>query len=211
MSKHGDGLDRWREQSDGAFVTDGIVDDELWLNASKKILYMLKEPYDLTNSNSDWDLRELARQGGSNGQTFRELHYWTHALLNLDDTLENQPNPSTNNFLLNAAVVNIKKTSGNAVYSDMRSIEENAQKFGDLLIAQIDSIDPDLIVCGSTFEVIRSKIRNIKQTSSYGYTDSNGRLFIDFWHPANRFPRIMNCYTLRQFVSNASMHSTRDS
>ena len=38
MSKHGDGLDRWREQSDGAFVTDGIVDDELWVNASKKIL-----------------------------------------------------------------------------------------------------------------------------------------------------------------------------
>ena len=90
------------------------------------------------------------------------------------------------------------------------TIEMYAQEFGKMLLDQIDGINPDIIICGNTFGILRSCLSDVKKVSIHAYKDSEKRLFVDFWHPSNRSPRIMNCYTLRELVESALVQTVQD-
>jgi len=64
----------------------------------------------------------------------------------------------------------------------------------DLLSKQIDSRSPDLIVCGSTWPIIESKINHEKCGEWLYKTDKY--YFVDFWNHANQYPNKLNYYSL---------------
>ena len=79
---------------------------------------------------------------------------------------------------------------------------------------EFDLIDADIIVCGSTFGVLLEKVfehpaLTEKKTSDnwYYFEDFDGsgkrRLYIDGYHPANRWPDLMNYYTVASIYQQA--------
>lgn len=184
-------------------VEDGVVLSECWERSNPKVLFVLKAAYDLNNPGKGWDLLSFARSTAYKGVAFRELAYWAHSirfgyqdLLSL--TLDNEQQASE---LSHVAIVNVKKLSDAGVYSDHEALQRSVACCGDLIVEQIEAISPDIVVCGSTWSYMAHLFQS-RQVANYVYR-SGDRYFVDFWHPANRFPRIMNCTTLVTFLRDA--------
>lgn len=199
MNAHEQLLRRWASRAQRGLVLDGIFDEGRWSSASIRILFVLKDAYDSDNPDDGWDLREYAKQEGNKGVTLREMSYWAHTLLNPDSNHPCGDGRALHNALLSTALINVKKIPG-ATYSSNKEIVEHANDYGDLLLEQIDIISPDLVVCGSTWWAIKDIVKNATTGTSFDriYKMQEGRVFLDFWHPANRFPRLMNCATLTE-------------
>ena len=59
-------------------IPDGGVDEEEYLKAAYKILYVLKE----VNGGKNWSLVDFLREGGR-PQSWNNISCWTEAILNL--------------------------------------------------------------------------------------------------------------------------------
>ncbi len=123
-------------------------------------------------------------------------------------------------MLQRIAVVNVKKSAGKP-QSKWADLIEYAQNDADLLRKQIDLIAPDIIVCGNNSSLLRivygasvDSENNVlddgemdKKTHDFmsknGYVRFDNKLIIDFWHPANQFPKMMNFYTLCSIYQKA--------
>jgi len=206
MNRHESLLRRWRSRARHDLVCDGIFDEGLWASAPTRVLFILKEAYDSDNPGKGWDLRDLARQEGFKGVTLREMSHWARALVEPTQGYPCSDDVVLHNALLSTASINVKKVPG-GTYAHDKEIRDHANDYGDLLQEQIEIIDPDVIVCGSTWWAIR----HLFQTSTLGdstdriHKAENGKVFLDFWHPANRFPRLMNCATLTELARRAKV------
>lgn len=135
----------WREfqkrYPDSFFDEDGIVDVETYKKQSKKLLFILKETNDLEGS-----LTEFLRNGGPGGgqKTWQPACKWIKAIL--DGTMEGNYASSEERepMLHRIATMNVKKVSGGAT-SDYSYVEW-AKGNEDLLLAQINDINPDIIL-----------------------------------------------------------------
>ena len=116
-------------------------------------------------------------------------------------------------MLQNISVVNVKKSDGEP-HSKWENLVKYAKDDADLLRREIDLISPDVIVCGNNSSLLRivygasvDEKGNVCHDGaidekSYWFMHDNGylwfddKLIIDFYHPANQFPKMMNFYTL---------------
>jgi len=185
------------------FITDGIIDIERWSKSDFKVLFLLKEAYsDTPQSDGEWDLVEYLSQGSSNlkSKMWSTVSQWCFGLKKLIETNEvvcfddnHKNNPEYNEAFLSCAVINIKKSSGYKS-SDKDDLSKYVISDWDLLAQQIDEISPDIIICGSTWPIIKSQI-NHEKCGEWLYK-TNEYHFVDFWHPANHYPNKLNYYSL---------------
>lgn len=78
---------------------------------------------------------------------------------------------------------------------------------------QLEIIAPDIIICGSTFDTLNrivydEKIRpkGIWCDNWFYYTDiisDNKTLVIDYYHPANHYPALVNYYAITNIYQQA--------
>ena len=113
---------------------------------------------------------------------------------------KNLDKKQANDFLRKIAVLNIKKSGGkhSSVYEE---ISTYAEVDAEEIIREIELIDPDVVICGATFGDINSiSGHSVKKGSNenwFYYSNAIGgkeRLFIDYFHPANRYPALLNYY-----------------
>ena len=145
-------FDRWRNslpnELQGQFVTDGVVNEALYLESNLKILFLLKEVND--PDGGGWCLREFLRNGGR-WQTFGNATRWLRAIRNLPnempwDQLKNVADEQRIAELQSIAAMNLKKTPGghavdhvnlwNSVTRDQKFIHE-----------QFNLYHADLVIC----------------------------------------------------------------
>ncbi len=84
------------------------------------------------------------------------------------------------------AVMNIKKSHGQK-QSDNADLEKFLAEDKAELAAELKIIDPDVILCGNTFHLLQSA--DIFTGMRKGKSDDyiwNGKLIINYWHPAGR-------------------------
>ena len=185
------------------FITDGIIDPNRWKKSNFKILFLLKEAYgDTPNLEGEWDLVNYLSKGLGQirGKMWPTVSQWCFGINKLIETSEIPQfdenfkiNREFNDAFLGSAVINIKKSSG---YKSSNKLDliKYVNSDWDLLSEQIDSISPDLIICGSTWPLIKSKI-NYEKSGEWLYK-SDKYYFVDFWHPANQYPNKLNYYSL---------------
>lgn len=191
------------------FIEDGIINKNIWKTVNKKILFILKEAY--YDKKTNWSLTDYLVEKEHYSAMWRRAAEWTYAINNTN--LKKIADPKcTKEFddnmyreLINQiAVVNIKKSNGEK-RSDMKELLIYAKHDKEELRAQIEMIDPDIIVCGYTIEPLDLlydyKIRKYNTTNYYGayITKEIGgkeRIVLDFYHPANKYPIYMNFYTI---------------
>ncbi len=210
-------FERWRKRplhKKQSFVKDGKLCPEKWdSRSSGKTLFLLKEAYDNQGRGQDWwDLSQMIQEWDRPyGRMWWTLAYWSYGVKNLINnrgqimpfpTEESKWKKAAEN-LYESAVVNIKKSGGKKT-SDWEDLKKYAEEDSDLIWEQICDINPRLVVCGGTWSIIKDYLPTPpkKEHDRLGdmVYDVNGRVFIDFWHPANRYPNAMNYYTLCSLI-----------
>lgn len=207
-------FDRWKNKpalgvinhAEGVFISDGVVDPERWFSQEIRPLFLLKEAY---NGDADWDLAShLLHSTSRCGATWRRVSQWTEGLLKTTarDIFPFQKQSVIaygNEFLRKIAVMNVKK-SGGQHSSDEQELLMYAEYDKLELYEQLVAIDPTIIVCGYTIEclncIMPQRVKEYAGQSSnlFYYTELNGHpvLVLDYWHPSNQYPDIMNYYGL---------------
>lgn len=203
-------FNEWRQRplhKSQEFVEDGIVDPDSWNDADPKILFLAKEAY-----GGPFDLREEIRESApyKNWYTVAD---WTFAITNAlkhgtipdfrpSGILDNWERVNT--WLRRIAFVNIKKSNGTSV-STTGNLAKYVESDKDLLHDQINTINPDIVLCCYTFElgfyqaihdVQESELVCVSEWCYHHEINGKTRLVIDYWHFANQYPNKITYYAL---------------
>ncbi len=198
------------------FIPDGIVNPNIWNSGKKRILYVMKEAY-----GDGWGGATLATwiQSGDciRYHIWRRIAEWTYGIENTTEISVPRYRKLTDEemkeSLQQIAVLNLKKSGGTSE-SWYEEIAAYSAFDREEIRKEFDLIDADIIVCGSTFGVLLEKVfehpaLTEKKTSDnwYYFEDFDGsgkrRLYIDGYHPANRWPDLMNYYTVASIYQQA--------
>ena len=181
-------------KTNGNFIDDGIIDQNWWNACQTKVLFILREAYDLDPNSHGFNLCEYVQEHKYPGQTWTKLGHWAYLLQNLQNDKRKEFDNRLHadlyrEALLSSAVMNIKK-SGGKKHTDMKEIIQLAQHDQVFLSQEIELIDPDIILCGGVYGSIKHIWENqsafkhlTKRVHSWG-----NRLIIDYWHPATQWP-----------------------
>lgn len=194
------------DHKENVFIRDGVVCPKRWFSQKVRPLFLLKEAY---GGKYDWDLiKGHLLKSYSIDKTWERISQWARGILNTD--VENispyiANDPEIRNFgneqLKKIAVINIKKSRGTSS-SNYDNIRAYAEFDKVRLLRQIELCDPTVIICGYTsseLEIItETQIRKSHNDNLFYHMSLNGHdvLVLDFWHPANHYPDIMNYYAL---------------
>jgi hypothetical protein len=180
-----------REEYSDKFVLDGIINENCWNEAQKKVLFLLKEPNKDTS-----DFRTEVKRG-----PWPVPGCWAYGLMNSrSDRIvpfeEANADHNRRQACIASAIMNLKKTPGGGS-SRPGIIEEYSKHDSQYIVEEIKIIDPDIIVCGGTFQVFRTvnEPASLKM-ASYRCWRYEGKICMDFCHPSARFPHYMMYYTL---------------
>lgn len=191
------------------FISDGAICPEVWNDRSKgkHILFVLKEAY---GEDNDWSLNDWLRKTGPSSNIWYRVTEWVYGITNttIDEVARYSPDrisfehseDKPNEWLSQIAVLNIKKSSGES-NSQYGEISAYADYDKEEILREIELLDPDIIVCGATASDINriagGKIKSTPCDNWYYWSDAidgKERLYIDYYHPANRYPTLLNYY-----------------
>jgi len=196
---------KWTGNNEKDFTRDGVIDEEKYENATKRILFILKEPSaPLQKSIEDAIKAKIILQNdgraiktlcdlirvawkGVRYRTFSPLGSWAYGLINMDKTFE-EANKKENKdeAFLNSAIMNLKKIPRKKC--NYAKLCEYVSVNKGYIKEEIEIIDPAIAVCCGTFDVLREKevIPFRKISNSYGiYKTTEGKeiIFIKMCHP----------------------------
>lgn len=138
------GIDTSRMCCDGIFC-----EKEEWENVNKKVLFIMKE----ANSRKPVDLKTLFKNGPKY-QMWHTISRWAGGILNSFPEFEEIDKwPAKKANIKKIASINLKKTSGGPS-SNMSIINAYAHTDKELLLEQIDEIQPSIVVACGTFESV---------------------------------------------------------
>ena len=166
---------------------------------------------------SDWDYRAwlqekqavgMERSGEKLYRTFYSLCMWIDVFydttaekaVSFEDYCADQRSAPENlrKNLAKTAIVNLKKTwgGGSTKWKDLYSYLQN-DIAKEVIQKQLDIIDSDIVICGGreVFDFARQIFGTQEKTLSMNggktisYFKSNGKIFLDFYHPACRKSR----------------------
>ncbi|WP_396601487.1 hypothetical protein [Algibacter sp. R77976] len=178
-------------------IIDGIVDLIEYDKASIKIMWILKE-VNSENDTDEWDLRDAIKnlkteKGIKKGwaSTFNPIVYTTFGILhNLYwEEIENtNDNPNIIDVLKKIAYVNVKKIPGKSV-AIKSELEIAFKEHKSILKSQIELYNPDVIICGGTFNIIKDVFQNLNNKTAihpFSSYENKNTIIIDAYHPNNR-------------------------
>jgi hypothetical protein len=209
----------WQMKEDyrNNFFSDGIVDEDTWLSTSPQILYIAKEVHEQKYYKdgtliTGWSIAELLQREAKKSTWDKNLTYswaniivWTHGITNgycyFKSSQHNYKENKEN--LLKCAVLNLKKSRGSS-QADYAAIERAANGDKELILREIGIIDPDIIICCGTFDIIanllgeRSKLalETGKQCIVWNAPSGAKYTFIQHYHPNARAIRRIDLYNL---------------
>lgn len=201
------------------FIKDGVVCPELWFSNDVRPLFLLKEAY---GGAEDWDLiQDHLTKDQPIRKLWKRISEWTKGLLGttVDHIVPYTDNDLAvsrfnNQYLQQSAVINIRKSNGNQT-SDMDIIRAYAAYDNDKLRKQLELCDPTMIICGYTAsaldDITGKQVREPQNDNLFYHIVLNGHdvLVLDYWHPANHYPDIMNYYGLMGIYQQSLFAGTK--
>ncbi len=203
--------------SDNIFITDGVVCPQQWYSQKVRPLFLLKEAY-TRNGIDDWDLfrDHLMLSDKKMSLLWKRVCQWTIGILNTTkdsiyaytDQLHDEC--YGNDILQKIAVVNVKKSGGRSS-SSMSEINQYADFDKNELRRELECVDPTVIICGYTISslniIMGKKIKDYDYPNENWFyrTSINGHdvVVLDYYHPANQFPDLLNYYGLMGIYQKA--------
>lgn len=189
-------FDRWQNSNPAYaddFSRDGIVNEEKYENASRRLLFILKEP-----NNHDDPLRNhamnFAKGLDRSNATWRNLNYWSYGLLrNFPSFAHVCDANDLPKVLYEVAVMNVKKTRGRSAAEDKKIVDfarDGSNR--NFIQREIEIIAPSIIVCcgSSVTQSIRLALSleapSLRTKNDLEYFRWNDCLVVAYCHPAAR-------------------------
>lgn len=208
-------VDAWRSTPrhlGKAFISDGVIEAPRWKRAPRRVLFLLKEAYDDSESQSGFDLCERLRNRPTwrRKATIRNLGRWAHLIHEFSpgDIPSFPDNDAADAAILASALVNVKKSGGSS-----RSVESDildyARSDRALLLEQIRGIRPDVIVLGGTWGAAKElwpALGHVPSEVIVSYRCHRTDLapLIHFWHPGAHRPKRLLYYGMAGMLQAAS-------
>lgn len=191
VKKNSDLIAKWKKERPeyDHFAVDGILNYSTFEKQIPKIMFLLKEPND--NFVKIAPIEENSKGYGPKGNSnlfWRFMRGYEHVITiawNNHKYSENEIRSKSQTPNINTAYVNVKKQCDNNRSSKNKEIESFAEKDKELLIEQIELINPNIIYCAGTFSSYKILDREVKIIAPRVY-ESEKRIVIDFYHLAHR-------------------------
>lgn len=185
-------------------IPDGVYSAERYLKARKRIMWVLKEPYDEISElgypcGGGWQVSEAFDAPGAwKNPTWQSMIYATYGILNnkhWKDMDWISDDRSMADCLKDIAYINISKMPGYTA-SDDAYIEKCYDIWRPILLEQIRMYEPEIIVFGNTFRFFKHDL--VGDAAAPCHSDSNGKccylnhyksadmLLLDAYHPNQR-------------------------
>lgn len=205
-------FDRWRE-SVPSLVSDGVVDEQHFLESAPRLVFVLKEVND-TRDGGGWDLRAFLREHWR-PQTWDPVSRWVYGIRHIGRDLAwpdvmALPEEQLRAALRSICAVNIKKSPGShtAVGAE---VDAAAKRDKELLLSQLSLYSPAIYIwCGVSPELLYGSTVQWQTTERgvrHAMLSDTGDRIIQFAHPSVRAPRHMVYYSLIDAVrAIASLH-----
>lgn len=131
----------------GQFSKDGIIDEDLYDCAPKKLLFVIRE----TNDFAEGDLRVLYKDGPKH-QMAAQLSKWAAGIFHNFPDFDKVDNDIElrNKAMQMIALLNLKKYSGGPTV-DFNLLNAFSLFDKEFIKIEIDIINPDIIICCNTF------------------------------------------------------------
>ena len=91
---------------------------------------------------------------------------------------------------------------GGGPSSDDDDLKSYVDEDGNLLKRQVNCLNPDFVVCCNTWYLVKAIWPDAKEISEL-VLKIDKMLVLNFWHPAKRFPDVMNYYTVFGLLQQA--------
>lgn len=186
---------KWKCKSnhDDTFIEDGIVNLSAWIKQKPRVMFFLKEAY--TDEPTGYDLAAALNNAGADfgrSQIWWRVAIWTQAIY--DSIIPPQQYDErtiiskSDEIIRSISVINIKKSHGQKL-SNNADLEKFLADDKAELTEELDIINPDVILCGNTFELLKSADFFPGIRKGNNFSDDyiwNGKLIISYWHPSGR-------------------------
>ena len=186
---------KWKSKSnhDDTFIEDGIVNLSAWIKQKPRVLFFLKEAY--TDEPTGYDLASALNNAGADfgrSQIWWRVAIWTQAVY--DSIIPPQQYDErtiiskSDEIIRSISVINIKKSHGQKL-SNNADLEKFLADDKAELTKELNIINPDVILCGNTFELLKSADFFPGICKGKCFSDDyiwNGKLIISYWHPSGR-------------------------
>lgn len=197
--KHDELMARWKaifheDPVTKGFATDGIFSPRWFENEGERVLFLLKEPYVKSGIPCEWNHCGWFLSG-NNGNIINRFAEWMYGIQRtkkyFQPTYDNwlgtdsvaDYNKIRENLLSQCALINLKKIGNpTSSTSDLIGYTTSAKA---LIKEQIELINPSVIICGATYELLRivyPELPEGKNRYNEGYL-LNGWKVISTYHP----------------------------
>lgn len=183
-------LDAWENQfptDKWHFNRDGIISSEHWDNVDVKVLFILKETNKAKQNVVDAIRRALVTKssGWWRGKVLRRVGRWAYGLINYSGTVPSFKDAKAygKDTTWNIAYINMRKTAGGS-RTNKKSFDVHVKEYAPYIRRQIELINPDIIVLGGTFKVMRKHIFPELEHVSNRIHKHKDTIFINAYHPA---------------------------
>lgn len=185
------------ETKEKEIISDGIVNPQEYLSSPIKILWILKEPYDIDGEGKGgWPIneslnneKELQTLGGLKS-TWYPIAYTSFAILNGFKKYEDMDDIEDNDSMLNVfkkiAFINVQKFAANTTTND-KDIKAAYKAHSRILLKQIEIYNPDIVIGGNTmWNFVDDLELKDHHYDEYEYWIKDNKLYINAAHPSIR-------------------------
>ena len=178
-------------------IYDGVYDVEKYLASSPRIMWILKEPYDDFTSEGKptgggWAIYDcFTPEKAWKCKTWHRVIYATYGIINHCKYDKNKRDLNMAEVLQQIAYINISKIPAFSQSID-RDIQSKYRIWRLLLIKQISTYNPQILIFGNTFKYFKSDLignNTEPQKRIDGVIDiykKEEKLFLDAYHPQSR-------------------------
>lgn len=180
-------------------IADGVYSPDKYFLNHIRLVWMLKEPYD--EDGGGWNYMELFDGEDLYESQFKKGHRTTwHPIIYTSHGIQNgfkkweeidyiRDDHELAKIVREVAFINAQKLpSLVGTRTNMDDIYLSIKKNGDLLIRQIDLLNPNVFIFANTFEAYKSLLKlqddELIQNGSCSYIVKDEKLYISAYHPA---------------------------
>lgn len=142
-------------------ITDGIVNVKEYYSSPIKIMWVLKEPYGVGNYSivNDLDINRAEGKKHDSPRTWDPICYASYGIQNNFKLFQEigsfATNPDIRRALKKIAYINVKKLPGLSK-SNNREIQRTYQRDKNILLKQIETYNPDVVIGGNTLAYFKN-------------------------------------------------------
>ncbi|MFT9455676.1 MAG: hypothetical protein ABF575_00135 [Liquorilactobacillus hordei] len=184
MNENKNILSKYEERANEHIFLDGIVDEQCYKDANLKILIILKAGYSSEGEKmqENYSLTDFLATGAK-GKDKRGVWAIFPKWLNIVSPTDFNPTMEKSEILKKIAVINIKKVPDMSSKSNNKDIVKAAEKYEDLIVQQIENINPDLIFSATLCKQLNEKVlKHIFKNHDEKKLIDNSNNFFEYFH-----------------------------